>query len=196
MGMCMGLCAVGDEDIAKLLRDPPLVWKVLAPDEPGLYREARGTTGSWLKRLFGRATPLPAAEPIGPAESETDLDKSWHGIHYLLTGTAWEGEAPLDFLVRGGVPVGDVDVGYGPARAITSDGVLRIHAALAAISADDLRQRFDPDGMARLDIYPAIWADEPGAEGAFGYCSRHFANLQAFIADAAARRLGILIYTC
>ena len=22
-------------------------------------------------------------------EPELDLDKSWHGVHYLLTGTAW-----------------------------------------------------------------------------------------------------------
>jgi hypothetical protein len=25
---------------------------------------------------------------------ETDLDKAWHAIHYLLTGSAWGGELP------------------------------------------------------------------------------------------------------
>jgi hypothetical protein len=24
-----------------------------------------------------------------------DVDKAWHGIHFLLTGSTWEGEAPL-----------------------------------------------------------------------------------------------------
>ncbi len=194
MGMCMGLCAVGDADIATLLHDPPLVWKVLAPDEPELYRAARGAPGSWFARLFGFGARVTVDSAIGPAESETDLDKSWHGIHYLLTGTAWEGEAPLNFLVQGGVPIGDVDVGYGPARAIMSDDVQRIHAALSAISEGDLRARFNPGEMVRLDIYPAIWDDEPGEDGAIDYCASYFASLKAFIADAADRRLGILIH--
>ncbi len=52
-------------------------------------------------------------------EAEADLDKAWHGIHYLLTGTAWKGEPPLCYLVRGGQTIGDVEVGYGPARVST-----------------------------------------------------------------------------
>jgi hypothetical protein len=51
-------------------------------------------------RLFRRgraetATPE-AATPLVLSEGEgdvVDLDKTWHGIHYLLTGTAWEGDA-------------------------------------------------------------------------------------------------------
>ena len=56
--------------------------------------------------------------------ADFDIDKAWHGIHYLLTGTAWEGAAPLNFLVAGGRPVGDVDVGYGPARAFSGAEVV------------------------------------------------------------------------
>jgi hypothetical protein len=46
------------------------------------------------------------------AHAELDGDKAWHGIHFLLTGTAGEGTPPLDFIVRGGQEVGDIDVGY------------------------------------------------------------------------------------
>ena len=30
-----------------------------------------------------------------------DADKAWHILHFLLTGTAWAGEAPLNFAPRG-----------------------------------------------------------------------------------------------
>src|SRR5262245_57645293 len=29
------------------------------------------------------------------------LEKAWHGLHYLLTGSPWKGAEPLCFLVRG-----------------------------------------------------------------------------------------------
>ena len=33
---------------------------------------------------------------------ELEVDKAWHGLHFLLTGTAWEGDFPLNFIVSGG----------------------------------------------------------------------------------------------
>jgi len=59
-----------------------------------------------------------------------------HGIHFLLTGTAWEGDFPLAFIVRGGREVGDV--GYGPARIFTSDEVQAIANALRPITREVL----------------------------------------------------------
>src|SRR5205809_3698611 len=52
--------------------------------------------------------------------SDLDVDKAWHGLHFLLTGAANEERPPLDFLVTGGEEIGDEDVGYGPARAYHS----------------------------------------------------------------------------
>lgn len=34
MGMCLGLVALSDKNIARVLQDPPLVWRVIAPDNP------------------------------------------------------------------------------------------------------------------------------------------------------------------
>lgn len=90
MGMCLAFTAVEGDAIHALLRDPPLIWKVLAPDDDEAYREARRQKSSWFQRLLGRrpaASVEPAAIPAPVAE--TDLDKAWHGIHYLFTGTAW-----------------------------------------------------------------------------------------------------------
>ena len=195
MSMCLGICAIDDSSIEKLLRDPPLVWKVLAPDDPEMYGSSRGQSASWFSKFFGKAkSPTQQPEEIAPPESETDLDKAWHGIHYLLTKSAWEGEPPLNFLVLGGSPIGDIDVGYGPARAITSAGVQEIHAALSMISEDDLRSRFDPAEMTRLDVYPDIWDRDTAEDDTFGYCAEYFGTLKDFVASAADRNLGLLIY--
>jgi hypothetical protein len=57
-----------------------------------------------------QAEPSLAFELVFPEDDDLektedpsiDLDKTWHGIHYLLTGTTWEGEPPFSFLVAGG----------------------------------------------------------------------------------------------
>ena len=85
------------------------------------------------------------------------LNKAWHAIHYVLTGSRLGGEEPLNFLVDEGTPVGEVDVGFGPARVLTSQQVRRIAAALSPIAPEDLARRVD---LARLDaeaIYPGHW---------------------------------------
>jgi hypothetical protein len=74
---------------------------------------------------------------------EMDVDKAWQAIHFLLCGHPWEGEHPLNFVVSGGTPVGDVDVGYGPARVFTSAEVVEIAEALQPITKDHLRAKFD-----------------------------------------------------
>ena len=63
-------------------------------------------------------------------ENCIDVDKAWHGIHYLLAGDTWGGDPPLANVVLGGTAIGD-DVGYGPARYLTADEVRAIGDALS-----------------------------------------------------------------
>ena len=58
-----------------------------------------------------------------PSANELWLDKAWHGIHFLLTGSAWEGDEPLNFLVTAGEPIEGTDSGYGEDRLFTSEQV-------------------------------------------------------------------------
>lgn len=114
-----------------------------------------------------------------------DVDKIWHGIHYLLTGSAGEGTDPLAQAILGGKPVGE-DLGYGPARVLRPDKVAAVATALAAVTPDDLRERFDPEDMEAQQIYLAeAFADN--SEEEIGYLLDGFATLQAFYRDAAAR---------
>jgi hypothetical protein len=207
MGMVVGLASVSDATIERLLADPPLVWKVIAPDDVEIYersrREADGRNGpSLFARLFRartRADEGPKREPsplvLRDGEGDLgDLDKSWHGIHYLLTGSADEGEPPLDFLVGGGTPVGDEDVGYGAPRVFTAAETRAISAALAAVSDDELRRRFSPLAMMRANIYPEIWDRDPSEDDTLGYLMEHVRLLRDVIATVVGNDHGLLVY--
>ena len=126
--------------------------------------------------------------------AETDLDKAWHGIHFLLTGSAWEGDEPLCYLITGGQPVGDEDVGYGPARVLRPEEVAQFDAALAAISLDDFCQRFDPTTMMAQHIYPEIWDRDPREDDTLGYLAEYFDMLKTFVRDSAETRKGLLVW--
>ncbi|WMF04560.1 YfbM family protein [Micromonospora robiginosa] len=89
-------------------------------------------------------------------EPELDLDKSWHGIHFPFTGTAWQVSEGAETAILGGVEIGQ-DGGYGPPRLLDRDTVRAVAAALDALGVETLRARFDPGAMAATDIYPDIW---------------------------------------
>ena len=125
---------------------------------------------------------------------EIDLDKAWHGIHFLLTGSAWEGAEPLCYLVSGGQTIGDVDVGYGPARALAGRQVADFNSALASVTTDELRRRFDPRAMTEAEIYPEIWERDPQEDDALGYLLEYFEELKTFVEKAAEGGKGMIVY--
>lgn len=182
MGTTMSITAVSDATIRRLLADPPLVFKLLAPDDPELYEEVRGDSS--------------ADDGLELRENEGDslhLDKSWHGIHYLLTGTAWEGEPPLHLLVAGGESIGDLDVGQGPARAFTAAQVAEASRALAALSDASIRSRFDPKAMLGAQIYPEIWDRPPDEDDTLGYLMEFLGHLRRYLARQASAGMGVVI---
>jgi hypothetical protein len=126
------------------------------------------------------------------APHATDVDKAWHGIHYLLTGTAWEGRAPFCWAIMGAEDIGP-DLGMGSARLVTPDQVVRLAAALDSLTIDELSARYDAQQMQALDIYPAkIWGDSDSLE----YLLDNFQLMLDFYRDAAARGDGVLLWSC
>jgi len=197
MSMILGLDTLSDASIDRVLETPALIWRVVEPDDPDVLAEALRGPGKrgFFARLFGKKPPEPAPE-LELTEGEmvgTDLDKAWHGIHFLLTASAWEGDPPLNFLVSGGTEVGDVDVGYGPARVFRSSEVAEIHKALGEVQEDDLRARFQPEAMMKEDIYPRIWDRDPEDDDPLGYLLEYFAILKKFVGHAAGKGLGLVV---
>lgn len=123
-----------------------------------------------------------------------ELDKAWHGIHFLLTNSAWEGAEPLCYLVRGGQEIGDIDVGYGPARAITSQQAAAFELELSKIEEADFRQRFNPKQMMANDIYPSIWDRPIEEDDTLGYLCSYFTELKEFVNEVCKKGHGIIIW--
>jgi len=128
-----------------------------------------------------------------PAKNELWLDKAWHGIHFLLTGSAWEGDEPLNFLVAAGEPLEGTDTGYGEDRVFTSEQVKQIDSALQGISKEEFESRFDPAKMMEEDIYPTIWDRPKDEDDTLGYISEHFLELKQYIHRTAEHNMGIIV---
>ena len=156
-----------DNDLSQLLSNPTLVHDYLALEEP--------------------------ADGFG-AFVEIDVDKAWHGTHFLLTGSAWGGDPPWNFIVAGGSTIGDEDVGYGPARGFTSTEVREIANALESLTPEQLSQRFDPKAMMDAEIYPEIWDRPPAEDDTRSYVIDYFDSLRDFVAGAAASGEAWLVY--
>jgi hypothetical protein len=133
------------------------------------------------------------SDDASPDDSLLPMEKNWHALHFLLTGTSWGGTAPLHFIAAGGKPVGDEDVGYGPARAFTPQQVKEISRALEDVGREDLRRRFNARKMDELDIYPKDWM-ESADEDALDFLLGDFDALKRFLRESAEQGLGLLVY--
>ncbi len=127
------------------------------------------------------------------AERYLNIDKSWHGIHFLLTGTVASGEPPLANAVLGGMPLGldNPEFDYSPARFLTPDEVQEVAEALSQISDADLQARFNYNALSAADIYPDIW--ESGS-GELEYLMWHYVPLVKFFQEAANCGDAMLLY--
>jgi hypothetical protein len=165
MGMIANFRRLPEGDLASLREDPELVSEYLGEGQP--------------------------VGDFGPF-ADLDVDKAWHAIHFLLTGSAWEGESPLNFIAAGGSEIGD-DVGYGPARCLDSREVANLAAALENLPTNVLLKRFDPEALSAADIYPDIWDRPPEEDDIQGYVAEYYEVLRTFILDAASERQALLV---
>jgi hypothetical protein len=131
-----------------------------------------------------------------PGQGFVDLDKAWHCLHYLMTGSARGGSAPLDFLLQGGAAVGDEDLGgFGPARVFGPNEVAAIARALAPLTRHTLLSRFDLKKLEKLEVYPGRWSEvNLRSEYDLGYYFGPFEELKRTIDRAERETLGMITW--
>jgi hypothetical protein len=122
-----------------------------------------------------------------------DLHKSWHVLHYLFTGTAWEGTAPANTLLIGGKEVGE-DLGYGPARVIDPATTQSFARFLDGLSPGKLKSRLDMQKMSQLEIYCAEEDDEASKSELGDDVDHYFPMLKDYVASAAKQGGGLAIW--
>ena len=155
---------------------------------------------SLIGRLFGRK---PREVQLGHDEvpfariTEADLhylNKAWHVLHYLMTGTAEEVAAPLGFLLTGGSTIGEQLPGYDAVpRAFFSGETKKIAAEVQRLQLETMAARFDWPEMMRQQVYPEIRIAEKFPAQLWSDYSGHFGHLKEFLQTAAAANQGFVI---
>jgi len=124
------------------------------------------------------------------------ISKTWHAIHFLLTGTIASGQPPLENVVMGGTPLGDPenpDFDYGPARFLNPLEVKEVAEAIGKISKAEFQSRFNPSELVEANIYPKIlW--ERGGQDELELLTECFLLLVNFFQEAAKREEIIIFY--
>jgi Domain of unknown function (DUF1877) len=199
MGVTCSLHRATASEVQRLRADPDEVVGFLEGNGSAPQtREVRpkGVFG-WLLRL----TPITITEVVPESEGGTPIDppdpdrsieieKAWHGLHFLLTGLADGGEEPACYFMRGGEDLDD----EGQSRALGPDQVRRLSEYLSSLTAADLAQRFDPERMTTLKIYPSvIWKRADPSESPLEWLTASFEEVRRFIAKAAAAGDGVVI---
>ncbi len=128
------------------------------------------------------------------AFADLDIDKSWHALHFLMTGSALESRGNRGFLVAGGQEIGDEDVGYGPARGVTNAEVRAIAAELERVTPATLRVAYEANAMNAADIYPGGWPRDPEEAHFTDYFADYFEQMKDFIAGAAKEGEALVVY--
>ena len=201
MGMTCLLRRVNETDLRRLREKPEEVFTFLYGEPVELETVREPGLGGFIMRLLGmtvqqvKATDKSANAMAQDIEDDDqlDLEKAWHGLHFLFTGTADGTEEPGCFLVYGGENIGDED--DGSIRVLRSDQVSQFAAFLDELSEEELARRYDPARMTDFDIYPSvIWTrPAPPGESEFDYLYECFEDLRDFVTETATRGDSLIV---
>jgi hypothetical protein len=181
MGIDCNLFAFPESEARRLLDNPGSVEDFI---EAQLKASGWGTPEWWEGQDASWAKGIPHSDHL------LSLQRCWHGLHFTLTGTAWDGTDPLRFLVAGGLVLGTTD--YGDHLLYLPEYVRKLDRALADFTDLEFQQRFDLNRLANEDIYPGWW-DEPAGDFLPMYL-RAFQDLKWIVHQAARRNHALFVY--
>ena len=193
MSMLARLGAVNPAVADRLGGEPELIFDLLDIDPDAARKARRGLIARLIGKLSAEAPRQRRLPPIADADC-FDLDHHWHVLHYLFTGTAWEGALPEGFIAAAGAEIGDIDVGYGPARLFTPEEVRGIAAFLDRLTRDDLRRRYVPPEIAAAEIYGSGTPDADDAEMHVDDLFSIVQEVRVFVRGVADRGDAMLVY--
>lgn len=142
------------------------------------------------------------------AENWFELDKAWHGIHFLLTESLNEHAA--GFLLNDGNILRDYNWSeiYGvnviDMRSFNSAEAAQFNRLCKTIGSKDLGKYYDPAKMFENNIYPGIWEKKEFFTSRFiakhfkvspqlDYLKLNFDKLRVFLDDTEKKKMGIII---
>ncbi len=148
------------------------------------------------KEMQARVTDARAAvAALGPIEKILGLEKSWHILHYLLTGHVEPGNSPGGLLLAG-EDMGE-GVGYGPARLRGETATREFSRFLDGQDLEQLHARIDLKEMHDLGVYAIPHGPGPEAEYEKELreeLSIYFPRLRDYVREMADKGNGLLVW--
>jgi hypothetical protein len=126
-----------------------------------------------------------------------EIEKKWHGLHFLLTGSPHNGTPPLSWCVFGNHSIGGdeepIFFGWIGIRYLLPNEVRQVAQALSETSHKVLASRYLPKDMDQQDVYPiGIW-ERDGNRG-LNYILSCYPAVVSFYQKAALQDKAMLIY--
>jgi Domain of unknown function (DUF1877) len=186
MGVCFVAYSVSRSNLALILADPPLVWRVLDTESDASYLKqlAADSRPSLLQRILGarRAPPQPKSLSFMEGElQELDVDKAWDGLRLCIMQCA---PGAPDFF-NGDGQVGSFEIGYGPALFAKSETISDFASALERIDEADLVDKLNSSDF--NDVYlSGVWKKQD--EESRSYLLENFRELRAFTMHCVAHQ--------
>jgi hypothetical protein len=193
-GMTWSARAIDPSLIGAIKRDSKLLDQTLFGDQPAIFTEQLKKAGHVDlsdKKIRDELTVWAEKRKAEVGDTEVDLDKAWHGIHYLLTGSIESNSTLASKVIMGGENIGP-DRGYGPAQLLNPAEVKAIAHLLEETTADMLRKRFKPKEMTQAGVYPAVIWERDGEE-ALTYVLDYYKKLVAFYKLAAEKGQAVIL---
>ena len=125
-----------------------------------------------------------------PEDRMWDPGPTYCLINFLLTGTCWEGAAPLGHTIFGAHTIEALKAD-GSFRYLRATEAQDVWSALQPLSAETLWANFDLEAFQSRDPWPPGWTDSDEDRDFF---YRKFAELKSFYERATSAREAIVLH--
>jgi len=146
---------------------------------------------SELDGLFENPETISKALYEDHYDEQINLDQAWQAILFVLEHELSGDSSLLSNVIVGIKPIGEEDVGYGPAHATPANIVKQIASKLATISDEKFCTRFDPNVLLEAEVYPEIWLTDGILND---YVLPIFKEMKAFYIKAAENDEAVITY--
>ena len=148
-----------------------------------------------LEQLIIRATTIDDVKSSSSVQTKLSLGKTWHALHFLLTGQDTAGEPPLAYSISAQhavfqhPPFHDAaqqsPVRYNPVVLVSE-----IEHQLSRLTTDDFRKRYKADEIRASKVYPHYWGEHADSE--VEELTLAFTQLQDFYQYAQKNNLAVI----
>lgn len=199
MSVILGLRKLSKVEIDILHTHPETVMPYLFGEEAANFNSGiRRNVWNFLKELIIKKKPVldKSLIPEFLEEDEIDLDKSWHILHYLFTGSADGNTPPGCYLLEGGSYIDYTDIDYKSVYTYNPPQVKEFLEFVSQFNEQTIKQKFDIDDMNKQQIYIVDSSCLDDKEELLLYTLEYFEILKTFLNKAVKEEKGMIIFMC